>query len=362
MTGADGRPLRSLHVITSDARRGAETFAVHLVESLRAQGQPARLVALARSESQHPHAVSVLGARRRTVGTFRALRRHARGADVVVAHGSDTLEACAVGIAGTGVPFVYRSIGDPTYWVAPGARRAAVGMLHRRAQRHVALWHGAAEQLASRYRLPQSRIDVVPNAVPAGQFPRASDGDRQRARARLGLAPDASCVAAVGALSTEKDLPSLLAALEGLDVVGLIAGDGPERGALHRKAEAMHGADVRFLGAVEHPGDVYAAADLLVLPSRTEGMPAAVIEAGLTGTPAVATAVGALPEMLDHGRTGFLVQPADPAGLARTIREALPVAREVGARAADEFARCYTIEHVTPCWARVLERAAQRGR
>jgi hypothetical protein len=135
--------LASLHVVTSDARRGAETFASDLVAELRRVGLRASVVGLCRSEMVEVHDMQTLGRSRRSAGTLRRLRSAARDVDVVVAHGSATLEACGLGLLGTGVPFVYRTIGDPGYWVTSSWRRRGVGWLLRRATRNVVLWPAA---------------------------------------------------------------------------------------------------------------------------------------------------------------------------------------------------------------------------
>jgi glycosyltransferase involved in cell wall biosynthesis len=63
--------------------------------------------------------------------------------------------------------------------------------------------------------------------------------------------------------------------------------------------------------------------DLFVLPSYTEGMPNVILEAFAAGTPVVATAVGGTPELVEDGRSGFLVPPGDPESLGEKITEAL---------------------------------------
>jgi glycosyltransferase involved in cell wall biosynthesis len=353
--------MKSLHLITSDARRGAETFAVDLVAALGPLGHQASVVALNASESQEAHDVPILGHSRRSASLFRRLRSAASEVDVIVAHGSSTLEACAIGLAGTGVPFVYRTIGDPSYWVSSEVRRRVIGSFMRRATRHVALWEGAANQLAARYAIPMTKIDVIANAVPAGKYPRATVEERRAARHRLEIPLDRTCLVFVGALSPEKDVVSLMHAMRMLeDVVLLIAGDGPERVSLAAIQSEGDGREVRFLGSVREPYGLYAAADLLILPSRSEGMPGVVIEAGLVGTPSVCTPVGSIPEMLQHGITGFLTPVGEPRMLAAAIRRAIPRASEVGERSADLFKRRYTIEQVAGQWADTIRAACAR--
>lgn len=349
--------VRSVHVVTSDQRRGAETFAVGLVAALRRAGHTAEVVALTASGSPSAHRLEALGRSRRTPGTLWALRCRARTADVVVAHGSSTLEACALALAGTRIPFVYRSIGDPSYWAAHGPRRLAMAMLQRRPRRHVVLWEGARRALTSLHHVSSARIDVIPNAVPEETFAVADAEERRRSRCELGLAADEPCIAYAGALSPEKGLDTLLAALAHLEVTALVAGDGPLRPRL-AGADGLTGTGrLRYLGELSDPGPLYAAADLVVLPSATEGMPGTLIEAGLRGTPTVASAVGAIPEMLDDGVNGFLVPSGDALALARAIERALPIAHVVGERSAADFRDRYTMERVLPRWMDTMARA-----
>jgi glycosyltransferase involved in cell wall biosynthesis len=351
-----------MHLIASDALRGAETFAVDLVAELAEHGHDGTVVALTPSGSLEVHDVPILGRSRRAPTVFRNLRAAADEVDVVVAHGSSTLEACAVALVGIGVPFVYRTIGDPSYWVTSDLRRRVIGAFLRRATRHVALWDGAADQLASRYSIPRSRIDVIPNAVPAGKYPRATPEARAVARVRLGIAPDAACLVFVGALSVEKDVRTLIGAVSRLDdVLLLVAGDGPERASLEDLSVTACDARVRYLGWVREPYELYAAADLLVLPSRSEGMPGVVIEAGLVGTASVSTPVGSVPEMLEHGVTGFFTAVGDPVALVETIRLALSDAPQVGRRASESFGQKYVLESVVHSWETTLEAAVRRG-
>jgi glycosyltransferase involved in cell wall biosynthesis len=353
-----GGPPRSLHVITSNARRGAETFAVELVLALEALGLEARVVALTASENEQAHPAPHLGRSARSLDTLRALRWEASQVDVVVAHGSATLGACALSLVGTRTRLINRLIGELGYWVRPGRHRIAVQGLLRRPQRHVVLGERAADELARDFRVPRDRIDVIANAVPSGAFRRAEPRDREQARRRLGVGARGACLAYVGALSVEKDVGTALAAMSLVDDAHLvIAGDGPLRHSLEAQATELAPGKVSFLGVTENPAEVYAAADLLLLPSRTEGMPGVIIEAGLVGTPTLASAVGVIPEMIDDGVTGFVTSPGDPGLLAARIREALTVAAAVGSTAADVFRERYTMQQVAPLWAQTLERA-----
>ena len=120
----------------------------------------------------------------------------------------------------------------------------------------------------------------------------------------------------------------------------LLAGDGPDRAARSRRpVEALRlGPFVRFLGTLADPWPLLAAADIFALPSLWEGMPNALLEAMAAGLPAVATAVGAVPEMVVDGREALVVPPGDAGALARALAElaacAGAAARDGGARPA----------------------------
>jgi len=121
-----------------------------------------------------------------------------------------------------------------------------------------------------------------------------------------------------GRLSPEKGVRTLLEAWSGTDAPLVIAGDGPERDELQRTAPS----GVKFLGAVE-PDEMpalLARARALVLPSVWyEGAPRTIVEAYAAGVPVVASAVGALTELVDDSVTGLLVPPHDSRALAAAV-------------------------------------------
>jgi len=100
-----------------------------------------------------------------------------------------------------------------------------------------------------------------------------------------------------------------------------IVGDGPRRRELETLAVARGVADrVEFLGHREDIPSVLAAADAFVLPSRTEAFPNSALEAMAAGLPVVASAVGGLVDLIDHGRTGLLTTPGDADALVSALR------------------------------------------
>ena len=355
----------ALFVLPSATRRGAELEGLALARALAAsQGMPASVVALATArDGTEPLPVEVLGSRARAPSTLRSLRRRARTAAVVVAFGSTALPACAVALAGTRPPFVYRSIGDPAQWARGPAHRFRTGCLMRRSAHVVALWEGARSSLVDLYGLDERHTSVLPNARPIDRFDVPSPHQRAAGRDAFGIADDVPLVLYLGALTEEKRVDRAIQAIGVLpDARLLVAGDGPLRAELERLAARTAGDRIQLAGLVNDPTTLLDAADALVLTSRTEGMPGAVIEALLCGVPVVAPAVGALPEMIDDGVNGRLTGDGSVELTAQALLEvtdaAFPRGAALRATAVDRF----DLDTVATGWARLLDDVARRTR
>lgn len=195
-------------------------------------------------------------------------------------------------------------------------------------------------------------VSFVPNGLPA--LAPVGDEERQAARMRHGVAPDAYCVAVIGRLAPEKGHRVLIEAARGMRVTLLVAGDGPLRDGLR---EAARGLDARFLGYVEDPRSVFAAADVIALPSSTEGLPLVALEALAMGRCVVASAVGELPELLSGG-TGVLVPPGDARALAEALRSLESEEARAGFRSkALERVRAYEVAAMAGAYASLYGRA-----
>jgi glycosyltransferase involved in cell wall biosynthesis len=365
--GAPARPTTVLHVVRSTQRRGAEVFGNDLSAALSDLGFASRVVALTPLPGEPALPLDVLGERPLGAATLRALRRAGRGADVVVAHGSRTLDACALALAGIGTPFVYRSIGDPAAWSTRGLRRVRTAILLRRAAHVVVLWPGAARTVGRAHGVPTAKTTVVPNGVTVADHPVPEPAARVAARARLGLPAEGPVAACIGALGAEKrvgDVLDAVAAVPGVHL--LVVGDGPERPALEGRATApgLTGR-VHFAGVLPGSDEALAAADVVVLASRTEGMPGVLIEAGLAARPAVATAVGAVAEVVEGGVTGVLVAPGDTGALAEGLRTVLlsgPATAAMGAAARRRCAARFSMSVVAQRWGDVLSTVVSAAR
>ncbi|MGI5246789.1 glycosyltransferase family 4 protein [Dactylosporangium sp. CA-139066] len=221
-------------------------------------------------------------------------------------------------------------VGDPYDVFAPGAIRHPLRPLLRRwfTRRLRAQCRSATAVAYVTERALQARYPAAPGAVTAAysSIELAEAAFAEHPRRAAGAARIALRLVSVGSLEQPyKGVDVLIEALPALVRAGLEAslvhvGDGRCRPGLERLVRDRRlGGRVSFAGAVP-PGAAVRLflddADLFVLPSRTEGLPRALIEAMARGLPAVATGVGGVPELLAGAH---LVPPGDPAALARAI-------------------------------------------
>jgi glycosyltransferase involved in cell wall biosynthesis len=349
-------PPPILQVIAATHRRGAEIYAVDLRDELRRRGRSMELVAL--RPGQGPSTLDVATLSDTRFGGLRRLRGLARASRGVLAHGSDTLPATVIATLGTDVPFVYRSIGDPAFWSARRSRRLPVGAQLRRAAAVAVTNQGAADTLLRAYGLTPERVRVIPNGRPLDRFPSPTIDERRRARDRLlgGLA--GPVVGFLGALSHEKGPDRAIQAVAQLpDTHLLVAGDGALRPMLEAYAEAIAPGRIHFIGTVADPRELLLAVDAVVVPSRSEGFPGVAIEAGLTAVPVVATAVGAIPEVVIDGTTGFVVGSGRPGDLADALRAAAARHDDLGRAARAECVGRYDLRSIADQWDALLDEA-----
>jgi glycosyltransferase involved in cell wall biosynthesis len=251
----------------------------------------------------------------------------------------------------------------------------------RAADRVLAPSAATAAELRRDYRV--GAVAVVPNAMGEERAGSAADGgERPAAAARVGpedaeragdqedAEEDAGEGAAgyllvVGRLRIRKGVDVLLAAMP--EVLRrhpaarlLIAGDGEHRAALERAAAALAlGEAVSFLGRADamRVRRLLRGAAALVVPSIYEGMPLVVLEAMEASVPVVASRVSGIPEVVEDGRTGWLVPPEEPASLAAALAAALDdpaAAARRGAAGRRLLAERFRPVHAARCWRRAV--------
>jgi glycosyltransferase involved in cell wall biosynthesis len=173
------------------------------------------------------------------------------------------------------------------------------------------------------------RILVQHNSVKAF-LPSSAETVRQL-RQTLGITEDSRVILCVGRLSREKAQRDFIEAAalirsnnSNRNTRFVIAGDGPDRFMLKDLAKARGIADwFFFAGQVANLAPYYTMADIAVLPSHSEGSPNVLLEAMAGGLPIVATAVGGVPEIVEHEKQALLVEKQNPTALARSIERLL---------------------------------------
>ncbi|GAA2208016.1 glycosyltransferase family 4 protein [Nonomuraea monospora] len=244
-----------------------------------------------------------------------AIRRLTRGADVVHAHGLRAGALAALGRRGP-VVTLHNAL------TAGGFVGVVYGVLERIVARRAGHVLTVSPDLGERMRRLGARD--VRAALIAAPVPRPAKRTPQEIRDEL-KAGERPIVLTVARLAQQKGLETLLDIAAGPWQAGrqplfVVAGGGPLRGELQRRIDA-EGLPVVLLGNRDDVPDLLGAAVALLMPSRWEGQPLTLREALMTGTPAVASEVGGIPEIL--GDAGILVPYGDAGKFRDAVRELL---------------------------------------
>lgn len=210
-----------------------------------------------------------------------------------------------------------------------------------------------ARQL-ERSGVPAERIQVLHNAVSANWNEKVPNERVRALRAELHIAADERVILAVGRLSQEKGHADLVAAFALLRRTYptikarlVIVGEGPEQAAIQHASAGL--GTIGQVVLTGHQSDVsayYALADVLALPSHSEGSPFVLLEAMAAGLPVVATDVGGIPEIVAHQKSALLVEARQPRAMADAL--ALVLGSDALARDLTAQARAVLIERHTP--------------
>lgn len=326
--------LRILHLDSGRELRGGQRQLLLLAHGLRARGHD-QLIAcpdqspLAGRARQDGFSVIPLSRDDGLVPQLRVLRREVARARFQILHAHDgrgqtlsTLASLGLSlkrVATRRVTFMPRSLG-PTI----GLHRLQYGPTCDA----IVTVSDFIRALLVGSGIPQAKITVIRDGI---EIPTAlpDAAARAHARQRWAVDPDAFVIGHAGAFTREKGQDVLLeAVLRSMPsasygpagAVLLLAGEGPELSSPHM-AELLGkaGGRVRMTGWVEDLMSFFAALDLYVMPSRAEGLGSSALLAMAHGLPVVASRVGGLTEVVDEGRTGWLVAPGSPADLAAAL-------------------------------------------
>lgn len=174
-----------------------------------------------------------------------------------------------------------------------------------------------------RYGVAADRAVLIENGIDAEQYRRTLP--LAEAKARLGVPAGRHVVGTVGRLSPEKGFDLLIQAVDrilkqGKDMELLIVGAGDERASLQRLIETLgQQARIRLLGYREDTAALYQAMDVFVSSSLREGLPNVLLEAMALETPVLGTRIAGIPQLIEEGNNGVLVEPGSVDGLTRGL-------------------------------------------
>lgn len=226
-------------------------------------------------------------------------------------------------------------------------RRHWYNFVHFMARRIVSCGETMRRNLIDNCGFPAGQIVSIPTGIDFPAF--VAQCSRASTRQQLGLNESAFVVLMVGVIRAVKRHEVALRAFAQFlpscpDAVLLLAGEGPMMGDMQKlAAELGIENSVRFLGHREDVPDLFGTADCALLTSRSEGVPQAVTQGLGCGLPTIATRVGGVPELIEDGKTGILVEAGDVEAIAAALRKF--VADPAFARQLGDAGQAHVFQH-----------------
>ena len=228
----------------------------------------------------------------------------------------------------------------------------------------IAVANGHGKFLREQEGLPRDKVFVVPNGIEINRFtPLSSKAER---RVELDLPMDVPLCAIVAALRPEKNhhrflrIASLIRQSCASGTQFLVVGDGPLRGNLEQYAQKLGLAEtVHFLGSRSDIDRILPACNLFMLTSDNEASPVSIMEAMACGLPVLAPAVGSIPELVESGRSGYVLEKTNERAFAEHAESILGSAHQaerMGSIARQRIERLGCLETMVDGYADLLER------
>jgi glycosyltransferase involved in cell wall biosynthesis len=353
--------------------RGGQNQALLLLKGLRDRGHEAELVAANGSALAERAAASGVPVHSVSRGIFRLpaawkvreLLRRGRF-DVVHANEAHAVTAVWLGLwerrKPLRVPFVIsRRVGYPI------GKSPLAQARYKAAARVIAISRWSAER-AIRSGVPEEKVTIVYEGVGIPAIPPLVR--RAVARSRWGITEDTFLLGCVGVLSPDKGQECLIHALAAVRrkharVRLLLAGDGPCRARLEALARELGLDDaVIFAGFVADIEEVYAALDLFLLPSFFEALSNALMSAMAYALPSIAFNCGGPAEIIEHGKSGLLIEAGNVDALSASIATMLDdsgLAKMIGNQGRERIQENFSVEKMVDGMIRVYEACVDHG-
>ena len=370
--GAQPSDMRALPVVTDlppimiladhfgyadGVRHGVTTYFVHVLPLLAAAGVDLTVCFLraphAAADDLRAHGIDPIfldaGKWDPTVPMALAALVRRKGVRLLHATGvKGTLAArIAARLTGARTLLHVHDLNDPGPVISPLQR-----LLSQSTDAAVCVSQAVRELTVTRYHVRPERVRVARNGIPLEALRSAGAGARSGVRAELGIEAGRPVLAIIGRMHPVKGHRALLRMLPTIvrscpRALLLVIGDGPERAACEELALSLGvSRHVRFLGRRADVPRLLAAIDLVLMPSESEGLGLAAIEALAAARPVIAFAVGGLPEVVVDGLSGRLVPPGDCEAFAGAVTATLrdPGRRFAYARGAASSAQRFGVE------------------
>lgn len=259
-----------------------------------------------------------------------------------------------------GVPLVATVHGKNYFW-EKWRRRVAYRIVSRYGSL-VAVSEDLKRFICEKVGVAEEQVQVIYNGVAPAQP--VADEEAHACKAELEIVGRYPVLGVVGSLYPVKGHTFLISAMPEIirrwpGAVLLVIGRGEREASLKAQVEHLGiGANVRFLGMRQDVPRLLSVLDVFVLPSLSEGLSLALLEAMAFGKPVVATSVGGNPELVDQGRTGFLAQPQDPGDLVSKLDELLKDAalmQKFSWQGAERVRRFFSIGQMTDQYSALYE-------
>ncbi len=275
--------------------------------------------------------------------------------DIIQANGSDTWKYAVLALIGNKKPkLVYRNISIMSHWV--GNRpwiKFIYQLLAKRVDYFCSVGEVANQDIRGLLNLPKEKFGVIRRGIPIES--EDSNTGRLFLESTFGIRSDDFVLVQVGSLSPEKNFEFSIRLVNELiedfpNLKLMIVGEGPERAKLENLAfESGIQSSVLFLGYQKSDlSKILAGSDLMILPSKVEGVPGAVMESMINKTPVVAFGVGGVPELVKNGETGWCIPPNDAQAFIQSIQEVMSMSTEAKQKILDQAHQLVTTHYSLP--------------